>query len=324
MTKFFGQEKGRRGAVEMTVIVLVIISIASFAILLYFLVVKLNPASASNSQACHESLVTSTSGQGIVAGGINCKTDYVCITGGGKCAGMSSSVNFDVNPSNKEEVLNAIAYEMAQCWWTFGAGQLDYQHMTNFVSSGTFGLIGNSGPACGVCAIIEFDPTVQKDLKSGGTLSVGDSCSFSSQCVSGYCDPHVFKCAQGSPNSASSPLTYQDLFDYLATHYTTEGGTNQTYMQYLYNQPSLGAFLQSSNGQSVMEPYIPFDILPFYYDPQPIPLNSQYLIVTGETKDLKAGWFLKPFFIGTNNFTQPQYNYVGGADYCSGNFITQS
>ncbi len=105
-------------------IVLLIILIASFLIILFFLI-KLNLDNETDIQACHQSVVL-RGNKAIPANGIplNCQTKYLCITEDGTCEGVTKPVLNKVK--TKEEIFDILAREMADCWWMFGEGQVNY------------------------------------------------------------------------------------------------------------------------------------------------------------------------------------------------------
>lgn len=141
-------EKKKRGEITTTQIVMIVVLIVSFIVLLYFFY-RLNLGSTTNSETCHNSVVLKTTGKGVV-GGLDCSTDYVCITGGGKCSGMNPTITVKVDPNNKNEIMKAIADQMSQCWWTYGEGNLQY---------GNIGFLAKGG--CALCSEIEFDNDIQ-------------------------------------------------------------------------------------------------------------------------------------------------------------------
>ena len=80
----------------------------------------------------------------------NCKTSYVCITEDGSCESMSGT-HETKKAKNKEDVYDVLANEMADCWWMFGEGKIDY--------------LGNELlPAlyCSICSQIAFDDSIKK------------------------------------------------------------------------------------------------------------------------------------------------------------------
>ncbi len=137
----------KKGEITTTQIVMIVVLIASFIIILYF-IYRLGLGSTSASEICHNSVVLKATGKGI-AGDLNCKTDYVCISGGDKCANMDSTTTIKVDPGNKTQIMKAIAGQLSNCWWMFGEGKLDYSNI---------GL--GSGGDCALCSQIEFDKSI--------------------------------------------------------------------------------------------------------------------------------------------------------------------
>ncbi len=137
-----------KGGIPIEYTVVIILAIFGFFIILLFLP-KLGFGGESDKQICYNSIVLSSGSKGIV-GSINCKTNYLCISGGGKCEDIKPSATVKVNSNNKEEIIKAIADEMADCWWMFGQGELDYTRG---------GFTGNF--ACAVCSIVKFDEKIQ-------------------------------------------------------------------------------------------------------------------------------------------------------------------
>ncbi|RLG10456.1 hypothetical protein DRN69_08995 [Candidatus Pacearchaeota archaeon] len=139
-------------------LVMIIILIISFVVIL-FLIFRLNLGETSNKEICHNSVILKSKGKGLV-GDLDCKTNYVCISGGGKCEGINPTETIKVNFENKEEIMKAIADEMADCWWMFGEGELGY--------IGVFegGLVRRK-TVCAICSIIKFDEKIQEAQKQG-------------------------------------------------------------------------------------------------------------------------------------------------------------
>ena len=134
----------KRGELTTQQIVILIIVITSFAIIL-FLLFRLNLGETSNKQICHNSVVLKSKGGGFI-GELDCKVNYVCISGGGKCEEIDPTITVEVDSTNKEEIMKAIADEMADCWWMFGEGELNY---------------GEGGEmTCATCSIIVFDDKI--------------------------------------------------------------------------------------------------------------------------------------------------------------------
>ncbi len=129
-------------------IVLLIILIASFAVILFF-ILRLNLGRTSDIEICHNSVVTRSS-EVIPKESIplNCKTNYVCFTKDGSCEKMTSPEIKKVK--TKGEVYESLANEMADCWWMFGEGKLNYVGKD---------LLANN-LYCSICSQIAFDDSL--------------------------------------------------------------------------------------------------------------------------------------------------------------------
>lgn len=136
--------KNKKGEITTAQIVTIIVLIVSFIVILYFFF-RLNLGATTNSEICHNSVVLQAKSAKLL-GGLQCKTDYVCISGGGNCENMNPTITTHVNPDNKDEIMKAIADQMANCWWMFGEGKLNY---------GDTGIIGSGG--CALCSVVAFD-----------------------------------------------------------------------------------------------------------------------------------------------------------------------
>jgi len=124
-------------------IVLLIILITSFVIIL-LLLFRLNLKEQTQDQICHNSVILkgkSTFG----SGNLDCKTSYVCVSGGENCNDITPTKTIEVNSQEVNEIYKAIADEMANCWWMFGEGKVDYT--TGFA---------DTDRVCAVCSSIKF------------------------------------------------------------------------------------------------------------------------------------------------------------------------
>jgi len=142
----------KKGELTTQQLVTLIILITSFAIIL-FLLYRLNLGETSEKEICHNSVILQSKTKGI-AGPLNCKTNYVCISGKGECENFnpSKTINIDLTKkSARNEIMKAIAEEMADCWWMFGEGKVNYvgTEITQF--------------HCPICSVIKFDKNIQKN-----------------------------------------------------------------------------------------------------------------------------------------------------------------
>lgn len=135
----------KKGELTTQQIVILIIMITSFAIIL-FLLFRLNLSETSDKQICHNSVVLKSKGK--LGGELDCKTNYVCISGGGDCEDrIYTKIKVDLNkPTAKNDTMKIIADEMADCWWMFGEGKLNY-----------IGENFGGKTSCAICSVIMFD-----------------------------------------------------------------------------------------------------------------------------------------------------------------------
>ena len=141
--------KDKHGELTTKQIVMIIILITSFIIVL-FLLFRLNLGETTSKEICHNSVVLKEK-SGILAGPLDCRTNYLCISGGKNCEEISATSTIKVDPDNKNETMKALADEMSDCWWMFGEGKIDY------ADRGTF-----TRTACSICSIVEFDERLQE------------------------------------------------------------------------------------------------------------------------------------------------------------------
>lgn len=139
-----------KGEVTTKQLVTIIILIVSFTVIL-FLIFRLNLGETTNKEICHNSVVLASKSKGF-SGPLDCRTTYLCVSGSGECEDITPDVTEEINveEGNKEKVMEIMADEMADCWWMFGEGKIDY----------VGGIKGKT--ACGVCSAIEFDENVQE------------------------------------------------------------------------------------------------------------------------------------------------------------------
>ncbi len=145
--------ENKRAELTTKQIVVMIVLVASFVVVL-LLFSRLGLQDITDKEICHNSVVLKGQKQ-LTAGPLDCRTSYVCISGGGKCEGFSETSKVEVNSNSKNEIMNAIADEMADCWWMFGEGNVKYQK----------GLLA-SKVSCSICSIVVFDDKIQKNYPS--------------------------------------------------------------------------------------------------------------------------------------------------------------
>jgi len=147
----------KRAALTTQQIVILIILITSFIVVLFFLF-RLNLQETTDKEICHNSVVLR--GNAVVPSEtvpLNCKTNYVCITEDGSCEKLPY-YNYRIDVDSKEELYEALAIEMADCWWMFGEGRV------NYVGTGL-----TKSLHCSICSQITFDDSLLKikGLESG-------------------------------------------------------------------------------------------------------------------------------------------------------------
>ena len=154
--------KNRKGELTTKQLVTIIILIASFVIVL-FLLFRLDLGDTSNNEICHNSVVLNAKAT-VFSGALDCRTDYLCISGGGDCSDITATSTEAVDTGKESEELNkdvmkVLADEMANCWWMFGEGEIPYADKT-----------GISDTACSICSIVDFGD----DLKSEENITYKD------------------------------------------------------------------------------------------------------------------------------------------------------
>lgn len=130
-------------------IVMLIILIASFIVILFF-VFQLGLGKTTDKEVCHNSVVTRSSSvlpEDTIP--LNCKTHYICITEDGSCEGIVGADSERVDTA--DDVYEVLATEMADCWWMFGEGKLNY-----------VGKEFESDLYCSICSQISFDDSLNK------------------------------------------------------------------------------------------------------------------------------------------------------------------
>ena len=146
----------KQGELTTQQIVILVIIIVSFIVLLYFLL-RTNPGETSSKQICHNSVVLLSKSAGLV-GSLDCKTSYLCISGGSNCADFNPTDTINVDVSKEDEIKNNVMKILAEgisdCLWMFGEGKIDYAS----------GLL-QSSTHCAICSRIKFDSKLQESVK---------------------------------------------------------------------------------------------------------------------------------------------------------------
>ncbi len=151
----------KRGEITTQHIVILIVLIASFAIILFFLM-RLGLGEMTGKEICHNSVVARGSSvlpeESIP---LNCHREYVCITSDNTCEQMTKPKKEKV--TTKEEVYEVLANEMADCWWMFGEGEV------NYVGSDYF-----PGMYCSICNQVAFDNSLREEIFNTETIDKED------------------------------------------------------------------------------------------------------------------------------------------------------
>lgn len=148
----------KKGEITTQQIVLLLILLVSFIIIL-FLLFRLDLFGQSDSEICHNSVVMKGNPVSKEAVPLKCSRSYVCITKDGDCEAMTKPEVEKVK--TKEEIYNVLAEEMANCWWMFGEGKVDY------VADAT--LLKNN--YCSICSQILFDSSLREIEGIDGEIS---------------------------------------------------------------------------------------------------------------------------------------------------------
>lgn len=181
--------KDKRGELTTQQIIILIIIIISFVVLLYFLFL-LNPDETSSKQICYNSVILLSKSDSLV-GNLDCKTNYLCISGGNSCTSFNPTGTIKVDASKKDEILKAIADEMADCWWMFGEGERKYVS-AGLIEEGKEVISSNAPYHCAICSQIKFDKKIQDNIK---TITYSELADY-------------MKTSQTSHDSSSSYLKY--------------------------------------------------------------------------------------------------------------------
>ena len=124
--------KNKQGELTTQQLVTIIILITSFIIIL-FLIFRLNLGETTDKEICRNSVVLAE--KSLIKASLDCKTNYLTI-----------------ESEDKKEIMKTIADEMADCWYMFGEGKINY------------GVKSGSSIKYAICSIIEFDAKAQEKI----------------------------------------------------------------------------------------------------------------------------------------------------------------
>lgn len=147
--------RNKRGELTTQQIVTLVILITSFAIILFF-IFRLGLGEETDKEICHNSVVTRA--LSILPADtvpLKCKKEYVCLTADGTCEKMTSPVIKKVG--DEQELYGVLADQLADCWWMFGEGELNY--------AGDAAL--STTHYCSLCSQIAFDDSIKDEIFAG-------------------------------------------------------------------------------------------------------------------------------------------------------------
>ncbi len=147
----------KKGELTTQQIVILIILLVSFVIIL-FLLFRLDLGEESDSELCHNSVIMR--GSSVIptdAVPLKCSRNYLCITKDGSCEGMTKPELKKVK--TEEEIYDVLAEEMADCWWMFGEGKVNY--VTATMTKNNY---------CSICSQILFDNSL-KEIKNESEMA---------------------------------------------------------------------------------------------------------------------------------------------------------
>lgn len=143
-----------KGELTTQQIVTIIILIASFVVIL-FLLFRLNFGEETNKEICHNSVVMLGKKGGLFTS-LDCKTTYICISGGGDCDfSYDSKQEISLGETVINETKEYIQTEMKDCDWMFGEGKINY-----------VGSVDLPGYRCAICSTIKFDEKIQEQFET--------------------------------------------------------------------------------------------------------------------------------------------------------------
>lgn len=146
--------KNKKAELTTQQIVSLIILVASFAVILFF-IIKINFIDTADKEICRNSVIMRDK-SGIEAP-LKCKINYLCLTSNGKCDKMTNPNIEEVK--NKGEVYNILANQIVDCWWMFGEGKINYAGKEII-----------TGKHCAICSQILFDESLNENIFQEGKI----------------------------------------------------------------------------------------------------------------------------------------------------------
>ena len=141
----------KKGELTTKQLVTIIILIVSFIVIL-FLIFRLNLGETSDKEICRNSVILKGQSK-LSTGPLDCRTNYLCISGSGECEAISQTSETEVDADNETQIMKALADEMSDCWFQFGEGEVNY----GSVSPSEFGI------EYALCSIVSFDESIQNN-----------------------------------------------------------------------------------------------------------------------------------------------------------------
>lgn len=159
----------KKGEMTTQQIVVLIILIASFAVILFFLA-QLRLGEETDREICHNSVIARAN-IGKFSSGVaesiplDCKRKYLCISEDGSCEALHKPQIEKVK--TKTDVFEVLADDLANCWWMFGEGKINYvgKDMTQKLY-------------CSQCSQIAFDDSVKKIFQGENKFNKKDFYEF--------------------------------------------------------------------------------------------------------------------------------------------------
>ncbi len=146
--------KNRKAELTTKQLVTIIVLIVSFIIIL-FLIFRLDLGKTTEKEICHNSVVTrGSSVLPVEAVPLKCQRSYICITVDNTCETMTKPIK--KKAKTQEEVYEILAEQLADCWWMFGEGEV------NYVGKDMVGKL-----YCSICAQIAFDDSLNDIFPEG-------------------------------------------------------------------------------------------------------------------------------------------------------------
>jgi len=148
--------KNKNGELTTTQLVMLIVLIVSFVIIL-FLIFRLDLGKTTDKEICRNSVVTR--GSSVLpteSVPLKCQRSYLCLTKDGNCDSVPMTNPTIKKVKNEAEVYEVLSRELADCWWTFGEGEINY-----------VGSDMTSKLYCSICTQVAFDDSVNEIFSEG-------------------------------------------------------------------------------------------------------------------------------------------------------------